>query len=288
MNKSLGFLTLLASALIYGSFGIWIRLLSRELTIYQQIVLRNVAAFIITLLIIILTRRLIFDFRKTRKVGLIIYTLAVPLQVIFYNISMLETKIALGTFAYYSGTIIFSIIFGIIFFRERLNFVRVVSGLLALIGLFFFVNPISLLSSGLGVAAGFVSGIFDAVGNSCRKEFSGKVDKVFLILLTTLGGILISGLMLFGLRQDAAFIRHISLPILSVGLFFGFLLVVVNYLLLIGFQRFELGMGTVVLSLELFFASLFGLFIFQEIITAREMIGGGFILLAIILPSTRK
>lgn len=45
MNKKLGFGALLLAAACYGSFGVWIRLLSREMGTYEQIVFRNIIAF---------------------------------------------------------------------------------------------------------------------------------------------------------------------------------------------------------------------------------------------------
>jgi drug/metabolite transporter (DMT)-like permease len=50
-----------------------------------------------------------------------------------------------------------------------------------------------------------------------------------------------------------------------------------------GFQHFDLNLGAIVLSSELFFTILFGLFIFGEVSATSEVIGGICIVLAITL-----
>ena len=55
MNKNyLGFLSAVASRNNIRLFGVWIRLLNQELTIYQQIVFRNVIAMVFAIGIIII------------------------------------------------------------------------------------------------------------------------------------------------------------------------------------------------------------------------------------------
>ena len=74
------------AGVIFGSFGIWIRFLSQELTIYQQIVFRNVLAMVFAIGIIVIGKRFLADFAKVKKSHLFFYGLTVPLSVIFYNI----------------------------------------------------------------------------------------------------------------------------------------------------------------------------------------------------------
>ena len=86
------------------------------------------------------------------------------------------------------------------------------------------------------------------------------------------------------------FFHETRFPILSLfNLFvlfiFGGLVVLIAYLMLIGFQNFDLNLGTIVLSSEVFFAPLFGAIIFKEYLTMFELLGGTFIIIAIILPN---
>ena len=56
-----------------------------------------------------------------------------------------------------------------------------------------------------------------------------------------------------------------------------------NYLMIIGFNNFDLNLGTIVLSSELLFASIFGYLIYKEVPTINELIGCGLIAFSVII-----
>lgn len=286
MKKTLGFLTLLLAAISFGSFGIWIRLLSREMSVYQQIVLRNSFAFIIAILIVFVARQFRnIDWSRVKKVNLLFYTFLVPLSVIAYNISILNTKIAVATFAFYIGTILTGWFAGTVFYKEKLNMEKWFSLILVIIGLIFFVYPFSNGSLNLGLIAGIISGIIDGAANGFRKDLAGKVNKLVLVLLTAIGGVFVSGIMMAHFQQGFSYLGSLSVSGWVIGAFFGSLLVIINYLLLVGFQNFDLGLGSIVLSLELLFATVFGFLFLKEIPTSRELVGGILILFANMIPN---
>ncbi len=285
MKKKIGFLSLLLAAASYGSFGIWIRLLSHEMSIYQQIVFRNVIAFMFAILIIIIGKRYGADLKDVSKKNLILYALVVPIAVILYNIGMLNLKIAVATFAFYIGSIIFSELIGIIVFRDKITPLKLISLTLVVIGLGCFIYPFTSTTMSVGFWACLASGLFDGIGNGFRRNLAGKLDKFFLVAVTAIGGMVVSGAMMINGHQTLTFINHLSVTTWIIGIVFGLILMLVNYLLLIGFQNFELGPGVITLSTELFFALIFGLIVFREIPLAKELIGGLFILTASILPN---
>lgn len=286
MNKKLvGFSSLLIAGITFGSFGIWIRFLSNELTMYQQIVFRNVIALVFAVVIIVVGKRFLADFSKVKKSNLLGYAFSVPLAVILYNVAILNTKIAVTTFAFYIGSILFSWIFSVVFFKEKITKIKIFSLISVLIGLFCFIWPLSLSSLNLGFIAAIISGLFDAAANGFRKDLAGKIDKFILVFITTLGGVFVSGLMMFYFNQNFGFISNLTANTWLVGLLFGFILVAVNYLLLVGFQNFDLSLGVVILSSELIFAILFGLLVFGEKPLPKEIIGGLFVMMAVILPN---
>jgi drug/metabolite transporter (DMT)-like permease len=288
MNKILGFSSLFISAIAFGSFGIWIRLLNREMSIYQQIVLRNGFAFIIAILVVLLGNQLRkVNWKGVKKLNLVFYSLLVPLSVIAYNVSIINTKIVLTTFAFYVGTILTGWFIGLLFYREKLNLEKWLSLIFVLVGLGLFAYPFSNNSINLGFIAGVIGGVFDGSANGFRKNLAGKINKLILVLLTVIGGVFVSGVMMGYFHQNLEYISSMSTTAWIVGGFFGTLLVVLNYLLLIGFQNFDLSLGSIVLSLELLFALAFGIFIFNEYPSGRELLGGLFILVANIIPNAK-
>jgi drug/metabolite transporter (DMT)-like permease len=285
MNKKLGFISLLVAAACFGSFGVWIRLLGKEMGVYEQIVLRNGFAFVFAFLIVVLGKHYRVNFRKVSKLHLVLYSLVVPVAVIFFNLGMLNQKIAVATFAFYIGTILFSELIGLILYKEKLNRIRMAALVLVIIGLSFFIYPFTLVSLSFGLIACLASGLFDAIGNGFRKHLAEKVDKFMLVGMTAVGGIIVSGGMMVHGQQNLSFLTTLSPSAWLVGLIFGGLLILVNYLLLVGFQNFELGPGVITLSSELLFALIFGFIVFKEIPAPKELIGGLFIFTASVIPN---
>ena len=284
-RKLVGFTSLFLTAAIFGSFGIWIRLLSKELGTYQQIVFRNLFALLFALLFIFLSK---LNFKKVaavNKLRLIAFTLIVPLVVILYVFAILNAKISVVTFAFYAGTIAASWILGMIVFKEKINKTGLISLFLVLIGLMFLGYPFSLSTLNFGFLIAFAGGVLDSVGHVLRKGFGEKVDKFILVFLTAVGGILVSGAMIIFSKDALNFFPQISSTGWIIGGIFGFSLVAVNYLLLQGFQNFALSLGSIVLVAELFFATVFGMIFLKEFPTRMELIGGIFILVASVLPN---
>ena len=288
MKKTIGFISLFISAITFGSFGIWIRMLNKELSINQQIVIRNVFAFIIAIIIVLLTKHLKkINWKKVKKINLVLYTLLVPISVIAYNVSIINTKIVLATFAFYIGTILTGWFAGFLFYKEKLSLEKWLSLIMVLIGLILFAYPFSKSSINLGFIAGIISGVIDGSANGLRKNLSDKISKLVLVLLSTIGGVFVSGLIIGYSHQNLNFVGSMSTTVWIVSALFGGFLILVNYLLLVGFQNFDLSLGSIVLSLELLFALIFGILFFKEYPSGKELLGGLFILTANIVPNIK-
>lgn len=287
-GKLVGFTSLFLTAAVFGSFGIWIRFLSKELGTYQQIVFRNVFAFIFALLFIFFRK---FDLRSLKMVDkkkLISFTLIVPLAVILFVLAILETKISVVTFSFYAGTIAASWTLGVTIFKEKISNVGIASLIMSFMGLLFLGYPFSKSTLSSGFLIAFTAGVVDSLGHVLRKDIAGKVDKFFLVLLTAVGGVLVSGCMILLSRDAINFFPQLSATGWLVGGIFGFLLVAVNFLLLQGFQNFDLSLGSIVLVAELFFATVFGMIFLKEFPTQTELVGGVIILVASILPNVNE
>ena len=68
-------------------------------------------------------------------------------------------------------------------------------------------------------------------------------------------GIVVS--LFFMYFSKTMYIHSLSSLTIIIGLLFGFTLMIGNYFMLVGFQNFDLNLGTIVLSSELVFASIF-------------------------------
>jgi len=280
MNKTKGFISLLSAGFLFGFFGILVRLLNSQLSNYQQIFFRSVVGFILASLIIILFKRKI-SFKNTSIKNLLLFAVSLPLCIIFYTLAILKTKIVLAVATLFLGSILFSLISGILFFKEKLTVKKGLSIITSILALYYFTFPFSLTNFNVGLIFGILSGFMDALSNSFKKHLGGKVDRFLLIAIQMMGTIIVSLILMFYTKTLT--IPQISPFILSVGLIFGLFLMLNNYLMLVGFHNFDLNLGTIVLSSELLFASIFGYLFYKEIPTANELIGGGLIAFSIII-----
>ena len=281
MNKSLfGLGSLLTAGFLFGSFGIWVRFLSHDMSSYQQIAFRNIIALCIALAIIYF-RKLKLSFKGVDLKHLIFFGLAFPTGVIFYTFSMLKTSIMLGIFSFYLGSILFSLLLGMLVFHEKLTTQKIISLILVLTGFYFFIQPNGIAHLNIGMVFGIIAGLFDTISNVFRKHLAGKLDRVVLTLIPQIGGITVATILM-------GIIGGISMPTISptswgVGILFGAILFAVNYLTLYGFQHFDLNLGTIAISTEVVFATLLGWLVFAEVPRTFDIYGGLFIVLAIIV-----
>lgn len=283
MNKYKNFLALLFSGIVFGSFGIWIRILSRELTSYQQIFARNFFGFIICCIVILLLKQK-WNFSKVNKIYVILYGICFPLSVIFYTFSILSTKIAITTFAFYAASFIGSFVIGKVLFSDKIHLIKVVSLSLAFLGIF--ILSYKSFSTGIlnwGFIFGFLGGFLDSCTNAFRRFLASKIESFVLVSIQMIGGIVVATLFMLIFAQK---VPSVMSPItILVAVLFGFLLVGLNFLLNFGFQDFDLNLGTILLSTELVAAPIFGLLIFKESLALTDIIGGGFIIFAILLSN---
>lgn len=286
MNKKLGFVSLLGTALLFGSTGIWIRILNTHLTVYQQIFLRNVAGTLISLIVLLMGGTLIKLAKKKLPIaGLLTLSVTVPLSILFNAIAILHLKIGVATFMFYAGEIVLSYVFGVAFFQEKITRRKLFMLILAMAGLSCFLYPFSWSLINWSILWGLAGGGVGAVSNIFRKRLSQSVDRLFLVFVGLLGGVVLSSILLFTSHEPTPFTIAVPAYIWAVGIGFGLLLVVSNFWMMTGFKNFDLGLGGLVLSAELFFATIFGFLFLHEVPLPHELLGGILIFLAVIFSN---
>lgn len=281
-DKFLGFGALLLAAMIFASFGIYIRVLSQELSSFQQIFFRGILGFAIAIVFIIIFSRN-WSLPKIPRIKLVGYALVYSIAVIFLTLGVLRAKIATTIFGIYTGTLVCSFFIGLKFFGEKLTLTKKVSLSTALIGLLAYTFPLTKDGFSLGLIFAVTGGVLDSVANALRKDLTNKIDRLTLVAIQLLGLAIVSLPFVF-FSLDTG-LPQISITSWLVGLWYGLMLVAVNFLLLYGFARFDLNLGSIVLSSELFFASIIGLLVFGERLKLSEIIGGLLLLVAMAIAS---
>lgn len=284
-EKITGAGALLCAALIYATFGILIRESSEMFGNGAQIAIRFAAAAVLLLVFKLLVCKAL-SLSRQQMIRTLSLGVVFALIVIFFTISVNETKIANSVFLLYAGSIISSLVVGTVFLKERLSKAKVLAIVVAVCGLAMFADNFLVLS--IGAVAGFVSGLFDGVGNAIRKSLKGADRNLVVMYSYAIGAAvalvmaLVSGEQMVGQFSWGA--------IIAMTIFVG-LMIGVSNLLLYGFQHFDVNVGTVILSCELVFATVLGFLFFRETPTTTEIIGGALVFsastLTILDSSTR-
>lgn len=155
MKTSLkGSFALLTASILFGSYGLWARIVSAELSVYQQTFLRYLAASLI-LLLIILIRKTKINIAALPKKQLLLYGAVIPTSFVLFNFAVLNAKLSVSVTGLYFGMIVTGYFLGRFFFSEKVTQSTIVSSVAAFAGLLCILLPS--LSAGMNV--GFVLGI---------------------------------------------------------------------------------------------------------------------------------
>ncbi len=274
-----GAFALFGAAIIYSSFGLFIRSMEAMYGDYSQVTARFLLAFIFIYFLNKVRGSAAVD--RASKWKAFILGLTFGAVVIFFTLSVTNTKIANTIFVFYAASMIVSFLIGTLALREKLTLQKILTLAIALLGLLMYSNTILALS--FGIIMGILSGCFDGVSNAIRKTLQG-VNRQGVLQYQFLGSALLA-FVAMSLSSSQPLIKTVSIIPILVTILFALLQIKLGDWLLYGFQRFDVNTGTVILATELFFASLIGLLFFGEILSMKEALGGLLIFTASVISA---
>lgn len=276
-----GVAALFTCSVVYASFGPLVRILSEMFGTYAQVAARMGLAFVFLLTLALVFKK-IQPLSKNQIVTSIILGIVSTSIIAFFTIAITEIKIATTIFLLYAASIFSSLLIGTFIFKEKLGAQKIIAIILAFFGLYTFMSSSIALGLGFGTVAAILSGVSEGIGNGIRKELTGA-DKTAVTLIQFLVITICSSFLIVLFNETA--VRTISTEAIIALVSFSALQLVLNYLLLYGFQNFDVNIGTVILTLELFFAAILGFVFFGESLTRTEIIGGLIVFLASIISA---
>ncbi|MCA9371451.1 DMT family transporter [Candidatus Woesebacteria bacterium] len=271
MNQTKGFLALVSTAAILGTFGVLIRELAKTFSDPGQVFARSLFATLIIALVVLYKKINPLDIGKKNLKYVLAFSVVFPLSILCFTVSANLIKVTNSLFMLYVGSLVSTAIFGRVLFKEKFTLKHIAALVLVFIGLSFFVYPFSVESITLGLVLGLFSGIFEGSSHTLRKLMKDVKREVVVFYQSLSGVILASGLLLF---SNEVFIKEFHLSAIFVALLFGLLLVSIGYLLVYGFGNFDVNWGTIILATELFFAIVINSVFLKEYPTSYELIGG--------------
>lgn len=279
VNK--GFIALISSAALLGTFGVLIRQLGVYLDTGSQVAVRTFAAMIAALVVVIfLKTSLRIPRDKIPVLGL--FSLVFPLSLLAFTASVAQTKASNTLFMLYVGSLAIGFISGSLWFKEKITPTKVVSMVLVVIGLIVFLSPLSIESINGGVLLGILAGVLEGTTHAIRKYLQGLKRETLLVYQYGISAILA---FIFAVSRGEQLKQAIDLKLVLIAALFGVALTGMGYLLLYGFKHFDVNVGSVVLASELLFALVINAIFLKEIPTTTELIGGLIIFAAAVSTS---
>ncbi|OGD54121.1 hypothetical protein A3J78_02490 [Candidatus Beckwithbacteria bacterium RBG_13_35_6] len=286
-NKiNLGILALLGAAASWGTMGVLVRFLNREITLFSQILFRFIAAFLLSSIPFLLKKRKFkLASKKDYFVILIIGVFGYALSTVFYTLAMLNTTISAGTFIF-SMYILTTPILAFLLLKERVNPRLGKALIIALIGAVFIFNPTGLLINFKGNFYALIGSLLFAVYLIGSRYLNQKNSPEVVTLYSILLGVMVM------LPIAIIFEKPLSLSISLYSWIFVFLFALANfsafYLANIGFSKVKASTGSMILMMENVFATLFALVIFLEMPSITTFLGAILIISSVVYLNLGK
>ncbi len=283
MNIKLsGFLSLFLVGVLFGLSGPLAKLLSDSFSAYEAVFVRFLIAFGFIIVFSYFSKNKITYTGVPKKV-LFMFSATFPLSVLLFVLSVFNTKVALAVFTYYIADALTSYIIGYFKLSEKLDTPKIIGLILILLSLVFFSNLPDNFSVDTGMIFGLLSGFINSIASYFKKIIKGKASVVNLTILQTFTGALVAAVAV--IISGEVFTRTIPAGDIAISFVYGIVFLAITYLMIHGFQNFNLNLGSIVVSSELIFGPLFAVLILGEGLTTWEIVGGILVIAAIVISN---
>ena len=283
--KSLGTLSILLSALLYSTYGLFIRNLSTELSIFPQLVLRGLIVSFLLLLIGYFSH----GFKKIDTSDLktfVLRSLAAFIDFVTIIVAFNNLPLGLTLFVFYAASVLSQYIFGYYVYHERITRVKMLCLLLAFVGLVFIYGNSFTSFALVPLLAAFASGTGFGLTMGLNKNLTEKYSFSQVGLFTNVFITLLAIPFVYFAGGSISF--NLSTPTWYWLLGFSAVITAVSYVVLHGYKVLETQVASILLLAEILFALIIGYFFYQEIPTVATLIGGLCIVAALTLPNISK
>lgn len=285
VSKNKGVALILVSALMFGSYGVWSRLIGNSFGVFYQSWTRALLLSIVIFPILYFSKQIIPIKRMDWKwMSVFLLSTSLTQAPIFYAFNHMD--IGTATLLFFTSTLLTMYAFGFLFFGEKSNKIKLASFLIACLGLYitfsFSLVAFSLLAASMAVLNGMASG----TELSSSKRLSGTYSALYITWLSWIIIFVTNGIISLALNEtqytpsfSLSWVYLIGYAIASI---LGF------WLAIEGLKYVEASIGGLLGLLEIIFSIGFGILIFHESLTPKILIGGVLIICATALPHFTK
>ena len=281
-NKTVGTSYILISALFYGSYGVWSRLMVRSFGEFSQAWSRGLILFVVVLLLN-WKMKFIKRIEKCDWKWFLTIALAGGLNQAPYYMGFEHLTIGTATLLFYATLVVGGYILGKVFFAEKLTIAKISSLVIAIVGMVV-IYGISLSQSQLVPASMTVlAGIMGASTVILPKKLVGNYHELQIMF----GYFLMQVIFNYPMAQ----LMGDQLPTLELNAAWGgqlgyaLVMMLANLAAIKGFSYLEPSIGSLLGLAEILFGIGLGVILFGESLGTGVIVGGLLIILAAALPS---
>jgi drug/metabolite transporter (DMT)-like permease len=283
MNRKFqGIIFITLSAIFFGSYGIWPRLMGNSFGDYSQAWTRGLLLLLFLVPLAIWKKQLRPILPQDWK-----WFIAIAVSGGFnqapYFYAFHHLNIGTATLLFYGSLTIGGYILGKGFFNERITRLKLVSLVLAILGMsylfHFSLKVTDILPALLAVLAGSMGAIEVVLSKKISDRYSTLQILISIFLVMLIGNMSLS----FFYHEALLSLTTIIPWLAQFGYIFAMLFA--SIFVFIGYKDVEPSVGGLIGLSEILFAVLFGVLLFRESLTLPVLIGGALITVAASLPN---
>jgi drug/metabolite transporter (DMT)-like permease len=276
-----GYLIILAAAVLFGTYGVWSKLMGDTFPIFYQAWVRSLLIILFMLPFMLATN----SFQKIKRkdwpalsvfITFCVFTQA-PLYYAFNN-----APIGTVQLIFYATFVVAAYMVGRFYLGETITKIKLLSMVLAFVGLALVFGTAVLAFAPLGLGLAMLNGVASGGEVASSKKIEQKYSPSLVVFwgwaFTLVSHLPIS--LLIGEQQvpiafDYSWLWLVIYAIVNAAAF---------WLIITGFRYVDASIGSLIGLTEVIFAVVFGAIIFDELLSLSVYLGGILIIVAAMLP----
>jgi drug/metabolite transporter (DMT)-like permease len=282
-QQSKGVLAIIGGALCYGMYGVFVRNSSDVFGVFSQNYVRSLIIFIFLFIYLQLHGEVWKKIRNMDKKWLLSWLLSGSLLMITLYPAFNNLPIGTAYFLFYSTMIVAGLLMGKILFGERMSSTQYLSLLLVLVGMLLIFTVELSGETSLYIGFALFGGMLTGIWNTLSKKISNTYSEYQLMIYSAIATFFVAVIGGFLVNEPIPSLTFNASWLWIIG--YATAQFVATWLLIYGFKHLSAQTASLIMPMEIVFASFFGYIFFFEILDPISMVGGLFIFAAALLPS---
>lgn len=281
LKSTRGISLILISALMFGSYGVWSRLMGESFGVFYQGWTRALMIVVVLLPFLYFKREIVrVDRNDWKWLSVFLILTSLTQAPIYYAFNHMD--IGSATLLFFATMLLAMYVAGFVWLGEKATKVKIASFILALVGMYFVFSFSLMAFTLLAASMAILNGVASGGEVAFSKKLSGHYSALYLTWLSWLIIVPTNGFasILVGETQhipsfDIVWLYQLGYVVAGI---IGF------WFIIEGLKYVEASIGGLIGLLEIVFSITFGILIFKEVLTISIIVGGLIIMVAAALP----